>query len=95
MDLQQYVIGFMEMVAEDPRIGPSHISLFMAILHFYQLQGRSNPVRIYARELRVQAKISSPRNYYCVMGDLRNWGYLKLTPSFNHLKPSEVLLRRF
>ena len=77
MEIQEYLIGFMEVVADDPRIGPHHISLFLAILHFYQQQGAINPVMVFARDLRKMAKIGSQRNYFARMKDLKMYGYIK------------------
>lgn len=92
MDLQGYITGFMEVIAEDPRISPRHISLFLAILHFYHVQNSGNPVRVFSRELQKQAKIGSVRNYYACMKDLREFGYIKYVPSFSPFVASSIYL---
>jgi hypothetical protein len=92
MELTVFVTGFMVSVATDPRIGPRHISLYLAILHFYHVQKSRNPVRVFSRELRKQAKISSIRNYYSCMKDLREFGYIKYIPSFSPHEASEIYL---
>lgn len=84
----------MKVVGDDPRIGPHHISLFLAVLHFYQQQGGCNPVLAFSKELRKQAKIGSIRLYYSCMKDLREWGYLKHSPSFDPAKASSFFLVR-
>lgn len=92
MELAEYITGFMEMVADDPRIGPCHISLFLAILHFYQMQNCHNPVSVFSGELRKQAKIGSMRVYFNCMKNLREWGYVKYLPSYNPAKASSIFL---
>lgn len=94
MELQAYIIGFMEVIADDPRISPRHISLFLAILHFYCVQNSTNPVKVFSRELRKQSKISSVRNYYSCMRDLKEFGYIKYVPSFDPSVASSIYLIR-
>ncbi len=59
MDFDSVLYGFMDKVGEDHRIGPTHISLFLAILYFYQKQEYAMPVYVYRKELMKQAKISA------------------------------------
>jgi hypothetical protein len=94
MELAEYITGFMKIIAEDPRIGPRHISLFLAILHFYHVQNSGNPVRVFSRELRKQAKINSVRDYYRCMRDLKEFGYIRYMPSFDAAVASSIFLSK-
>jgi len=74
--------GFMELIADDPRIGPTHISLYLAILQAYRHQ-ESMPVYVFSKGLMKQAKISAIATYRKCIRDLTEFGYLEYTPSFN------------
>jgi hypothetical protein len=54
----------MDRVGEDHRIGPTHISLFLAILYFYRKQEYVMPIYVYRKELMKQAKISAIGTYH-------------------------------
>lgn len=90
MDNDGVLYGFMETVREDPRIGPSHISLFMAILYCAKTQGCPMPVSIHSKELMRQAKISGMATYHKCMRDLNELGYIRYIPSYNPVLGSLV-----
>lgn len=94
MKARDLLEDFMYMARDDPRIGPCHISLYVAVLHFFQKQGEINPIYVYSSELRKQSKIISERTYYSCMRDLKQCGYIKLEPSFNAAKASALFLQR-
>jgi hypothetical protein len=83
VNLETVLYGFMNMVREDPRIGPSHISLFLAILITHRSQGYEMPVAVYSRDLMKQAKISATGTYHKCLRDLKDCGYIKYIPSYN------------
>ena len=91
MELSVILSGFMKKIAEDSRIGPTHISLYLAILHFYEQQDLRSPISIYSRELMRQAKISN-RTYHTCMADLRDGGYIKYIPSYNPVLGSLIYI---
>lgn len=95
MDFDTALYGFMNMVREDPRIGPSHISLFMAILIAYRSQEYRMPVSVYSRDLMKQAKISASGTYHRCMRDLKEYGYIKYVPSYNPILGSLIYLLKF
>ncbi len=93
MQLSDLIYGFMDAVSDDPRISPAHISLYLAILHFYRKQDWQNPVCVFARELMQQAKIGSSRTYHACLKDLKEGGYIKYVPSYNPFLGSLVYLK--
>lgn len=95
MDFDTALYGFMNMVREDPRIGPSHISLFLAILYSYKSQDCQMPVSVYSRDLMKQAKISAGGTYHRCMRDLKEAGYIHYIPSYNPVLGSLVYLLKF
>jgi len=77
-------------IREDNRIGISHISLYMALFQFYNLNQFKNPVNITRAEVMVVAKISGLATYHKCMRDLAEFGYIRYMPSFNPSASSQV-----
>ena len=82
---------FMNEVREDGRISPSHISLFIAILQYANLQGE-NPVCVFSRDLMPLAKISGSATFNKNIWDLHKYGYIKYIPSYNHFLGSMIYI---
>lgn len=89
MEHNQALDDFMDMIGEDPRIGPSHVSLFLAILHACKQQA-AMPLSVFSRDLMKQAKISSVGTYHKCLKDLKEYGYIRYRPSFNPALGSEI-----
>jgi hypothetical protein len=83
---------FMERIQSDPRIGPLHISLYMAIVFVWARQGRPNRVQVSARDLKPVAKIAGGAPFYRCMKQLHRYGYIVYEPSFNPMEKSKILL---
>lgn len=94
ISFDSYIGEFMDMVGEDPKFSTKHVSLMLAILYFFRKQGGINPVHVFSLQLREQAKIRSERIYYYCMKDLKEWGYIKLNPSFKADVASLITLRK-
>jgi replication initiation and membrane attachment protein DnaB len=75
--------SFYAAIIEDPRIGTTHISLYMALFHFYGLNGFQNPVEITRASVMNVAKISGLATYHKCVKDLQEFGYINYTPSYN------------
>ena len=82
MEFDSALYEFMKLIGEDPRIGPSHISLFLAVLYYYREQDFKMPVTIYGRELRKQARISAVTYHKCLQ-DLIESKCIVYEPSYN------------
>lgn len=93
MELIDSFVGFYETVADDCRISPTHISLYMALLHFWNLNNCENT--IYAKRHNVMkiAKISARRTYNKRIRELHEYGYIKYFPSSNPFISSAVYLK--
>ena len=48
--------SFYEAIRDDPRIGPTHISLYMALFQLYNLNGLRNPVNICRKRVMESSK---------------------------------------
>lgn len=92
MEAGKDIGAFIEIISEDPRIGPAHISLFIALL--YLSERRGNPVSVYGAELRRLAKINSKNSYYRIIRDLKAGNFIQVRPSYNPAIRSEIFLRK-
>ena len=84
---------FMNEVREDGRIGPSHISLFIAILQYANLQGE-NPICVFSRDLMPLAKISATATFNKNIWELHNYGYIRYEPSYNRYFGSLIFINK-
>lgn len=93
MEVFQPLADFYEAIGEDGRMGPSHISLYMALLHRWNLAGGENPVVIYRDGIMKAAKISARGTYNKCMRELHCYGYIKYRPSCHPAQGSAVFLQ--
>jgi hypothetical protein len=84
------VTAFMDQARDDPRIGPQHISLYMALLYWREVQGADQVVLVSGRELGPVAKIVGGTPFYRCLRDLHRFGYIVYEPSFNPVTRSRV-----
>lgn len=83
--------GYLQRMQLDFRVGPSHISLFMAIF-YHHIQNDHLPVCYLGTELMRHSKLSS-RTYYKCLRELDKYGYIKYRPSFDPAFGSIVSLK--
>ena len=86
------VIGFYKAIADEPRIGATHISLYMALFQQCYKKQFQSPFDITRRELMELAKISGRATYHKCMKDLVDCGFIKYLPSCNPALKSQVFL---
>ena len=86
------ITSFFSAIKEDPRIGATHISLYMALFQFYNLNRSANPVAITRTSVMGLAKIRGLATYHKCMRDLVECGYIKYEPSFDPGVSSKVHL---
>ena len=84
--------SFYSAIKSDPRIGTTHISLYMALFQFYNLNRMENPIQITRTGVMEVAKISGLATYHKCMKDLVEFGYIQYLPSYNPAVGSLVLL---
>jgi hypothetical protein len=90
-ELVQTVFNFYERIASDARIGPTHISIYMALFYAYAVQG-GGPLAITRSKVMALARVSGPATYHKCMADLVAGGYLRYCPSCNPLISTMVFL---
>jgi len=79
-------------IKSDHRIGTTHISLYMALFQFYNLNRLENPIQITRTAVMEVAKISGLATYHKCMRDLVEYGYIQYEPSYNPAISSQVHL---
>ncbi|PSL33639.1 hypothetical protein CLV60_1018 [Dyadobacter jiangsuensis] len=84
--------AFFTRIQKDPKIGPSHIALYLTIWKETISSGNPGHLAIYSRSLMKGAKINSSSTYSRVLKDLCNGGYICFEPSYFHNQPSRYLL---
>ena len=84
--------NFFSAIKEDPRIGATHISLYMALFQFYYLNRLNNPIAITRTSVMEVAKIRGLATYHKCMKDLVECGYIQYEPSFDPGVRSRVYL---
>jgi len=84
--------SFYEAIQDDPRIGTTHISLYMALFQFYNLNRFKNPVEIRRAAVMKVAKISGIATYHKCIKDLNDFRYIQYEPSYNPDINSQVYL---
>jgi hypothetical protein len=92
MGQMKELTSFFSAIREDHRIGTSHISLYMALFQFYNLNQFQNPVDITRAMVMEVAKISGLATYHKCIKDLVDFGYIRYQPSYNPAINSQVYL---
>ncbi len=93
MDLFPPLTGFYEAIEDDPRIGTTHISLYMALLQQWNTNGGSNPFIIERTCIMKAAKINARYTYNKCINDLQEFGYIKYLPASSQFTSSSVFLK--
>lgn len=92
MDLHAFIAKFYTSIAEDARIGSTHISLYMALVHTQNLDGGVNPIHIKRDMIMLRAKIRARQTYNKCMNELSDYGYIIYMPASNSTVSSKVFL---
>lgn len=95
MNYIRHLTGFYEKIQEDNRLNPTHISLYLALFQFWNLNHFQNPISISRNEMMKLSKISAFGTYHKCIKDLQDFGYIQYIPSYNPYKGSMVNLFNF
>lgn len=90
MDLSLLVADFYSKAVIDNRIGATHISLYMALLHAMFCAGCCDQLLLQPDLIMRLSKISSRVTYHRCMKALHFYGYIIYSPSF---RPGESKVR--
>ncbi len=92
MELFPPLTGFDKAIADDTRIGATHISIYMALLQQWNLADGNNPVDVSRSVIMKSAKIYGRHTYNQCMNHLHDYGYIIYLPAANGSVMSKVIL---
>ncbi|MGQ7944174.1 transcriptional regulator [Flavobacterium sp. WC2509] len=95
MNYIKHLTGFFDRIIVDPNLNPTHISLYMALFQFWNVNHFRSPISITREEVMHISKICSKATYHKCMRELHEKKYIKYMPSFNPFKGSMVILFNF
>ncbi|HLX91319.1 MAG TPA: hypothetical protein VKR32_06530 [Puia sp.] len=84
--------AFYERIVRDNRVTVTHISLYMAMFHIWNLAAYSSPISVSRSQLMRLSKIASRTTYHNHMKELVDFGYIKYIPSYHPVLGSQVWL---
>ena len=90
MNYIKHLTGFFDKIVQDFDLNPTHISLYLALFQFWNLNRFQNPISITRDEVMRISKIASYATYHKCMRELHQKGYLVYEPSYNPFKGSLV-----
>lgn len=88
------IINFYVSIKDDRRITTSHISIYMALFSYWNMNNGQNPVSISRNKIMKTAKINGLGTYHRCMKDLKEFGYIEYCPSYHPLLGSQVWLKQ-
>ncbi len=92
MNYVQHMNVLMENFRKDPRLNPTHISLYLSLFRLWNIFRFPDSFYINREEVMLTAKIGSKGTYHRCMKDLHNWSYICYQPSHNPYKGSRIKL---
>ena len=84
--------GLFDKLFEDDRLNPNHISTYLALFQFWNLNRFQNPFTVARNEIMKVSKVKSPNTYCKCLKELMKWGYINYKPSYNPYKGSRFSL---
>ena len=81
MEIASVITTFIKSAEKDPRLSPSHISVFIALVFQWERIGQMGSFKVFSYDIMPMAKLSSRSTYFKCIGDLNDAGYLKYQPS--------------
>ena len=79
----------------DKRLNTTHVSLYMALFQFWNLNRFREEFYIDRQEVMELSKIGSTATYHRCLKQMDSWNYLKYFPSHNPYKGSKIKLFNF
>ena len=91
----QHMNGLFVRFYEDNRINPYHISIYLALFNYWNLNRFQNPFSVARFEVMKLANVKSPNTYSKCLKELMKFGYIKYVSSNNPYKGSSFSLINF
>ena len=91
----KHLNGVFGRFANDGRLNPTHISLYMALFQLWNYKLFRPSFHINREEAMDLAKIGSKSTYHRCIKELAHWGYIVYAPSHNPFKGSTIKMFDF
>lgn len=75
--------NFFHKLSDDSRLNTTHVSLYMALFHFWNKARFGKEFYINRNDIMLQSRIGSKGTYHKCLHDLTTWKYIIYKPSFN------------
>ena len=95
MNYIKHLTGFFNKIADENKLNPTHISLYLALFQCWNVNRFKNPTGISREEIMKASKINSKATYHKCLKNLHSLGYINYEPSYNPFKGSHVILFNF
>ena len=95
MNYIRHLTTFFEKISRDEQLNPTHISLYISLFQYWNVNRFKNPISITRSEIMRISKIYAKATYHKCIKDLHELGYIVYEPSYNHFKGSLVHLLDF
>ena len=95
MNYIKHLNSVFELFTRDSRLNPTHISLYMALFQFWNINRFPEVFYINREEVMVMAKIGSKATYHRCLRRLHDWKYIRYLPSHNPYKGSQIQMLKF
>ena len=82
--------AFFKAQQKDGRIGITHIALFASLIYHWYIEGSTNPLSAFSRDIMKTSKIKSHVTYFRCIKELSDYGYIIYKPSFKKTQASKI-----
>ena len=95
MNYIKHLTGFFNKIADENKLNPTHISLYLAPFQCWNVNRFKNPTGISREEIMKASKINSNATYHKCMKELQTLGFIEYLPTFNPHSSSNVNMINF
>ncbi len=95
MNYIKHLNAVFQQFARDSRLNPTHISLYIALFQFWNINRFPETFYINREEVMKMAKIGSKATYHRCLKNLSDWSFILYLPSHNPYKGSQIKMLKF
>jgi len=95
MNYIKHLNAVFQQFSRDSRLNPTHISLYMALFQYWNINRFPEEFYINREEIMKMSKIGSKATYHRCLKNLDRWKYIRYLPSHNPYKGSKIKMPKF
>ncbi len=95
MNYIKHLNAVFQQFSMDSRLNPTHISLYVALFQYWNINRFRKSFFINRQEVMAMAKIGSKATYHRCLKCLHDWKYIHYMPSHNPYKGSQIKMLKF